>query len=55
MEKIKIKVIKSEGRGIIHDSRADVRNLAKMVNLLIDKVNTLVDEINDLKSKQPQP
>lgn len=48
MEKISFKIIKPDEMGIFHDSRKDVRTLAKVVNLLIDKVNTLIEENNKL-------
>jgi|CXWK01.1.fsa_nt_gi hypothetical protein len=48
MEKIKTKLVKASETGLFHDSRGDVRKLAKVVNMLVDKVNELVDENNRL-------
>lgn len=49
MDKIKIKLVKSDDFGFFHDSRADVRKLKEVVNILIDKVNQLVDAVNEQK------
>jgi len=49
METIDIKLRPSGGSGIFHDSREDVRRIAKVVNLLIDKMNELIEENNELK------
>tara|TARA_R110002050_G_scaffold155055_2_gene283054 strand:+ start:231 stop:410 length:180 start_codon:yes stop_codon:yes gene_type:complete len=54
MEKIKIRIIKPSENGIFHDTRGDVKKLAKISNLLIGKVNELVDEVEKLKAKQKQ-
>jgi hypothetical protein len=51
MQKIKEKIVRSDGIGIFHDSRGDILKLTKMVNLLIDKVNELIEENNKLKDK----
>lgn len=52
MEKMKFKLKQSSGVGIFHDSRADVRSLSKVINLIIDKMDEIIEEINNLKEKQ---
>jgi len=37
----------TEGNGIFHNSRADVRLLASIVNTLIDTVNELIEAENN--------
>jgi len=49
VEKLKIRVGKSNNTGIFHDSRSDVAKLGEVCNKLINKVNELVDEVNTLK------
>jgi regulator of replication initiation timing len=49
MEKIDFRIIKPETIGLLHDSRKDVRTLAKVCNHLIDKVNELIEENNRLQ------
>lgn len=44
MKRIELKLKESDGIGIFHDSRGDIKKLAKVINLLIIKVNELVDE-----------
>lgn len=51
IERIKTKIRKTDSIGMFHDSRSDVRILAKLVNTLIDKVNELTDANNDLQDK----
>ena len=51
MEKIDFRIIKPDTIGIFHDSRKDVRTLAKVCNHLIDKVNELIDENAKLKKQ----
>ncbi len=41
----------SDGIGIFHDTRGDVRTLAKMCNMLTDKVNELVNAVNYLEEE----
>lgn len=51
IEKINVKLVKTDSIGIFHDSRKDIRALAKIVNVLIEKVNQLIDnkKSNQLK------
>ncbi len=49
IKEIKESITNSDSIGLTHDSRKDVRALAKMINILIDKVNELIEEINDSK------
>lgn len=44
MKKIDFKINKSDGYGLMHDSRSDIKTLSKVVNHLIDKVNELIEE-----------
>ena len=37
--------------GLFHDSRSDVKTLAKCIILLRDKVNELIDKNNDLEKE----
>jgi len=39
--------------GLFHDSRADVRLIAKYCNSLVDKINELIDEIETIKKDKP--
>lgn len=48
IKKIKVVLSSSGTRGIFHNSRADVNNLARVCNILIDKVNELTEEVNKL-------
>lgn len=41
----------SDSIGILHDSRKDVRTLARMINILLEKVNGLVEANNNLEEK----
>lgn len=43
IKKIKKKLRPSEEGGLFHNSRGDVRRLAKVLNEVVDKVNELVD------------
>lgn len=51
IKKLTIKIRKSGGGGIFHDSKADVNTLMRVCNELINKVNELTDEVNELKKK----
>jgi len=46
METLKIKVNKSDKTGIFHDSRRDVEELGRALNIIIKKINEIIDEIN---------
>lgn len=48
IERLKIKLRKSESRGIFHDSRSDIRQIAQVVNAMIEKQNEMIDAINQL-------
>lgn len=52
MEKIKLRVLKSEDVRFFHDSRKNIRTLSKIINLLVDKVNELVDKNNELEENE---
>lgn len=49
IKRINKKVSPSGNRGILHDSRGDVRALSVLINELIDKSNELVDKVNELE------
>ena len=49
IKKITFRLGDSDSYGFTHDSRTDVRNLAKVCNVLIDKLNELAEEVNKLK------
>ena len=49
MKKLDIYFKNPATSGIFHDTRSDVRNLAKVCNILIGKCNELVEEVNELK------
>jgi hypothetical protein len=51
MNKLKIKIRQAQDTGIFHNSREDVRRLAKVVNVCIDKINELVCEVERLKQE----
>jgi|GEM_PF-5179189 len=46
VEPIKIRLRRASEPSIFHDSREDVRNIAKVVNLCIEKINELADVVN---------
>ncbi|GAA4880086.1 hypothetical protein GCM10023310_70340 [Paenibacillus vulneris] len=41
-----ITVRPSDGSGIFHDSRSDIRILAEAINTVINKQNELIEKIN---------
>lgn len=51
IKRLNIKLRKSDGGGIFHDSRSDVNALMKVCNELVNKVNELIDEVNELKKR----
>lgn len=51
IERITKKIRKVDNNGIFHDSRHDVAELAKMINILVDKVNEIVDVVNQNQIK----
>ena len=55
LKKLKIKLKKPSSSGVFHDTRGDVRRLAEVCNILIDKCNELVEEVNQLKKQQVFP
>lgn len=46
---IKVRLNGTGEPGLFHDSRKDVKIIAKVVNMLIDKVNELIEENNRLR------
>jgi len=42
---IKTKIRQSDSIGIFHDSKSDIRMLAKVLNEVIDKVNEIISKI----------
>jgi hypothetical protein len=48
IESTKIKVRQSDGYGIFHDSREDVRILGKALNTIIEKQNEIIEAVNKL-------
>ncbi len=52
IKRITSKLRLANNRGLLHDSRNDVRELAKTCNLLIDKVNELTDKVNELEKER---
>jgi len=54
IEKISVSLKKSSEIGLRHNSREDVRSLAKICNILIQKVNELTDEINRLNQNNDE-
>lgn len=51
MQKLKTKLKNTSDYGLFHDSRADVRLLKNVINLLHDKINELIDELELLKQQ----
>lgn len=51
IKRINIKLKPTNGAGIFHDTRNDVRVLGKVCNELINKVNELVEKVNELENK----
>ena len=49
IEKINMKIRKTDSMYLFHDAKEDINTLTKICNKLIDKVNELIDEINMLK------
>lgn len=54
MKKITKRFVSSEGYGIFHDSRQDVRTLLEIDNILKDKVNELIDYTAKLEARIKQ-
>lgn len=52
MEKINVRINKSDDISLFHDSRSDVKKLSMVINLLIDKINEIVDIINYVKTEE---
>jgi hypothetical protein len=52
IKKIKTKLRGTCGGGILHDSRTDVKNIATVVNEMINKINELTDKVNELEKAQ---
>lgn len=49
IEKITLYVRSSDSVAIFHDSRSDVKALAKVLNTCIEKVNEIVDTVNEMQ------
>lgn len=47
---IRKKLRKISGKGIFHDSRSDIKEATKGINMIIDKLNEVIREMN----KKPQ-
>lgn len=54
IKEIEIKLIRSENRGILHDSRADSRKIIEVTNILIDKINEIVREVNKITNHEQE-
>jgi len=54
IQKIKVRINRSEDRGVFHDSRKDSRTLGEAINILIDKVNELVETNNRLEKEKAE-
>ncbi len=52
MKKITSEIKPSSNKGIVHDSRADVRVLGEYCNMLKEKINELIEEIDRLKNPE---
>lgn len=47
IEPIKHKVRQTDELYLIHDTRASVRILAKMINEIVNKINEIIEQINN--------
>lgn len=52
IEKMKTKINDSKERGILHDTRGDVKILGEVCNELIEKVNELTEKVNELENTE---
>lgn len=50
-DKIKRELKAGHTVGLIHDSRTDVKNIARFCNEMANKINELIDEIEELKKR----
>lgn len=48
IEKLEINIRKKDEYSLFHDTRGDVRILAKAINEIADKQNEIIDAINKL-------
>ena len=48
---LKTRIKATNGFGIFHDSRNDVRVLGKEINNLIDKMDEIINVVNNLSEK----
>ena len=53
IKKLNLRLKRSGGSGLFHDSRADSRLLIAVCNELADKINEIVEEVNLLMKNQP--
>ena len=52
IEPLKIKLTITRNGSLIHDSRSDIRALAKVINRLVEKVDEIVDKLNQMEKEQ---
>ena len=55
MKRITHNLRRTETSSILHDSRADSRLFAKMLNLCFDKINELQEEVEKLQTQINDP